>query len=73
MDFQIPPGLTEMMQEFTVAALRERPDDIVEFAAEYFVKLSRDSSNKPKGVFFEEPRTGRARSASDSSSGEEPG
>lgn len=58
MDVQIPPGLTELMQDFTVAALRERPSDIVEFAADYFTKL-RDSKKqygnggaKPKGVQF---------------------
>ena len=56
MDVQIPPGLTELMQDFTVAALRERPSDIVDFAADYFNKL-RDSKKdygggKPKGVQF---------------------
>lgn len=60
MDVQIPPGLTELMQDFTVAALRERPSDIVEFAADYFTKLrntkkqygNSDSGAKPKGVQF---------------------
>ena len=58
MDFRIPPGLTEMLQEFTVVVLREKPDDIVDFAAEYFTKLkaNRKSSSpkaKPKGVSFQ--------------------
>jgi len=73
MDVQIPPGLTELMQDFTVAALRERPSDIVDFAADYFVKL-KDSKKqygsggvKPKGVQF------TADSNSDGSSDEEPG
>jgi len=71
MDVQIPPGLTELMQDFTVAALRERPNDIVDFAADYFVKL-RDSKKqydggaKPKGVQFSGGQD------SDESSGEEP-
>lgn len=56
MDVQVPPGLTELMQDFTVVVLRERPSDIVDFAADYFVKL-RDSKKqyggaKPKGVQF---------------------
>lgn len=70
MDIQIPPGLTELMQDFTVAALREKPNDIVEFAAEYFIKL-RDSkkqygaTSQSKGVKF-------AGGGSDESSDEEP-
>lgn len=62
-DFKIPPGLTELMQDFTFLALKENPDDLVEFAAEYFIKL-RDSNKrygeksnesqatKPRGVKF---------------------
>ena len=72
MDFQIPPGLTELMQDFTVVALRERPSDIVEFAADYFTKL-RDckkqyGNGKPKGVQFIEENN-----SDDESSDEEPG
>ena len=40
MSFQIPPGLTDLLQEFTVAVLRERPTDLVSFAANYFNKLN---------------------------------
>ena len=74
MDFQIPPGLTELMQDFTVVALRERPSDIVEFAADYFTKL-RDSkkqygSSKPKGVQFVEEAGDKS---DEESSDEEPG
>ncbi|CAG5124405.1 unnamed protein product, partial [Candidula unifasciata] len=39
MNFEIPPGLTELLQEFTVAALRNRPPDLEEFAARYFQAL----------------------------------
>jgi len=48
MDFQIPPGLTELMQDFTFVVLKERPGDLVAFAAEYFAKLK--ESNKRYGV-----------------------
>ena len=36
MNFEIPPGLTDLLQEFTVAVLRQKPNDLVEFAAIYF-------------------------------------
>ena len=36
MNFEIPPGLTDLLQEFTVAVLRQKPNDLVEFAAVYF-------------------------------------
>lgn len=36
MHFEIPTGLTDLLQEFTVAVLRRRPDDLVQFASEYF-------------------------------------
>lgn len=56
MSFEIPPGLTDLLQEFTVAVLRERPSDLVTFAANYFNKLNdkRDSSTNEKkgGVRF---------------------
>ena len=74
MDVQIPPGLTELMQDFTVAALREKPNDIVEFAADYFVKLKEskkqyDGGARPKGVQF----SAATNDGSDESSDEEPG
>jgi len=57
MELEIPPGLTDLLQDFTVVVLREKPDDIVEFAANYFMKLKlkerreKDGSKK-KGVGF---------------------
>ena len=33
---RIPDGLTELLQEFTITVLRDQPDDLVHFAAEYF-------------------------------------
>ena len=32
----IPIGLTDMLQDFTVEVLRQKPDDLVAFAARYF-------------------------------------
>lgn len=47
MDFQILPRLTDLLQEFTVVVLREKPEDIVDFAAEYFAKLKQSKEKNP--------------------------
>ncbi|ESO07059.1 hypothetical protein HELRODRAFT_117221 [Helobdella robusta] len=54
MNFEIPSGLTELLQEFTVAVLRQKPQDLYQFAAEYFATASnsRKSDNKKKVVVF---------------------
>lgn len=59
MDLELPAGFTDLLQEFTVHVLQEKPDDIVEFAANYFMKLklkekrSKDGTKrKSKGVSF---------------------
>ncbi|XP_036189519.1 cAMP-dependent protein kinase type II-alpha regulatory subunit [Myotis myotis] len=36
---QIPPGLTELLQGYTVEVLRRRPPDLVEFAIDYFTRV----------------------------------
>ncbi|XP_035675650.1 cAMP-dependent protein kinase type II regulatory subunit-like isoform X2 [Branchiostoma floridae] len=48
MNFEIPTGLTDLLQDFTVAVLRERPDDLVSFAADYFNNL-REREDRPGG------------------------
>lgn len=60
MDLELPAGFTDLLQEFTVQVLQEKPDDIIEFAASYFMKLklkekrSKDGSRgKSKGVNFQ--------------------
>lgn len=68
MSFEIPPGLTDLLQEFTIAVLRQQPSDLVLFASEYFNNLkgrqqkfasnARNgpgsvASSKSKGVNFE--------------------
>lgn len=39
MNFEIPEGLTDLLQDFTVEVLRKRPSDILGFAAQYFEEL----------------------------------
>ncbi|CAH1797179.1 unnamed protein product [Owenia fusiformis] len=48
MNFEIPDGLGDMLRDFTVAVLRERPGDIHDFAVEYFTK-TRDQ-RRPKSI-----------------------
>ena len=58
MSFEIPDGLTDLLQDFTVAVLKERPPDLVKFAAEYFNKLNDkkidEQNEKGRGVRFAE-------------------
>uniref|UniRef100_A0A3Q2ZJN1 cAMP-dependent protein kinase type II-alpha regulatory subunit n=1 Tax=Kryptolebias marmoratus TaxID=37003 RepID=A0A3Q2ZJN1_KRYMA len=61
MSIEIPVGLTELLQGYTVEVLRQRPSDLVDFAVQYFTRLrdsrSQDGSStggKPgKGVMFD--------------------
>lgn len=49
MNFEIPEGLTDMLQDFTVAVLRHKPSDLHEFAAEYFTNLHEKSGGRSSG------------------------
>lgn len=81
MDLEIPPGLSDLLQDFTVHVLREKPDDIVDFAANYFMKLkvkekrSKDGnkSKKSKGVSFQSEENGDKEDDDDFSDDEMPG
>ncbi|RMB98944.1 hypothetical protein DUI87_24489 [Hirundo rustica rustica] len=48
MSIEIPPGLTELLQGYTVEVLRHRPSDLLGFAAEYFARL-RDARDQEAG------------------------
>ncbi len=56
MDFEIPAGLTDLLQDFTVAVLREKPSDLIQFASHYFNNLNENrvvvKSVMRKGVSF---------------------
>ena len=47
MNFEIPEGLTDLLQEFTVSVLREKPSptDLIQFAADYFNKLNNKNND----------------------------
>ncbi|KAK0054041.1 cAMP-dependent protein kinase type II regulatory subunit [Biomphalaria pfeifferi] len=48
MNLEIPDGLGDLLRDFTVAVLKERPGDLYDFAVDYFTK-ARDA-RKPKDV-----------------------
>jgi cAMP-dependent protein kinase regulator len=39
MNFEIPEGLTDLLQDFTYEVLRKKPADLLSFAAQYFDEL----------------------------------
>ena len=53
MNIEIPAGLTDLLQEFTINVLREKPSDLVQFAADYFNNLNENRGSRgKKGVSF---------------------
>ncbi|XP_030072329.1 cAMP-dependent protein kinase type II-beta regulatory subunit [Microcaecilia unicolor] len=46
MSIEIPAGLTELLQSFTVEVLRTRPGDLLEFALQYFTQLKETQSKE---------------------------
>lgn len=44
MSIEIPEGLTELLQSFTVEVLRNQPGDLLEFALQYFTRLKENES-----------------------------
>ena len=47
MSTTIPEGLSELLEGFAISVLREKPTDLVQFAAEYFTKLH-EQRGQPK-------------------------
>ncbi|XP_046559982.1 cAMP-dependent protein kinase type II regulatory subunit-like [Haliotis rubra] len=48
MNLEIPEGLGDLLRDFTVAVLRERPGELYDFAVDYFTKAR--ERKKPKDV-----------------------
>ncbi|XP_041852182.1 endoplasmin [Melanotaenia boesemani] len=62
MSIEIPEGLTELLQSFTVEVLRNQPRDLLEFALQYFTQL-KDSETKEASFGNDQnsaPRSGKA-------------
>lgn len=53
---QIPPGLTELLQGYTVEVLRQQPPDLIDFAVEYFTRL-REARRQESDSFIAPPTT----------------
>ncbi len=50
----VPEGLSELLQQFTVTVLREKPDNLVQFAAEYFSRLNlEEEGDRPSAADLE--------------------
>ncbi|KAL3865833.1 hypothetical protein ACJMK2_043183 [Sinanodonta woodiana] len=48
LNLEIPDGLGDLLRDFTVAVLRERPSDLYDFAVDYFTKVR--ENRRPKSV-----------------------
>lgn len=46
MSIEIPRGLTELLQSFTVEVLRNQPRDLLEFALQYFTQLKESETKE---------------------------
>lgn len=69
---QIPPGLTELLQGYTVEVLRQQPPDLVDFAVEYFTRL-REARRQESDSFIAPPTTFHAQESSAGPVNEEDG
>lgn len=57
MSIEIPAGLTELLQGFTVEVLRHQPADLLEFALQHFTRLQEENERKGTARFGHEGRT----------------
>lgn len=56
MNFEIPEGLTDLLQDFTVEVLRKRPADLLTFAVNYFEELlEKRASDTSKSLLSQAP------------------
>lgn len=62
MSIEIPQGLTELLQSFTVEVLRNQPRDLLEFALQYFTQL-KESETKEAPFGHEQNSAPRAAKA----------
>ena len=53
---EIPPGLADLLEGFVMTVIKEKPDDLMEFAARYFSSIQcRRNSLAEHGVKMETP------------------
>lgn len=52
---KIPPGLVELLEGFVLVVLRDKPEDLVQYASQYFSSAqTRKNSLKEHGASVEE-------------------
>ena len=54
-DATVPEGLTELLEEFAITVLKDRPKDLVQFAAHYFQNLHMLRKQTESGSGAEHP------------------
>jgi len=45
-DYQIPDGLSDLLHDFAVSVLVEKPPNLHQYAADYFVRLSEEKKSR---------------------------
>lgn len=56
----VPDGLSELLEEFAVTVLRDKPKDLHEFASTYFVELNMSKKQGKKTDLSEQASTATA-------------
>ena len=56
----VPEGLSELLEKFAVTVLREKPRDLLEFAATYFTELNMSKKRQGGDVVSEQASTATA-------------
>ncbi|XP_019737373.1 cAMP-dependent protein kinase type II-beta regulatory subunit isoform X1 [Hippocampus comes] len=73
MSIEIPAGLTELLQSFTVEVLRNQPGDLLDFALQYFTRLKdRESRRRSSSSSSNRRRALLGRDGDDDGGGEPP-
>ncbi|PAA58796.1 hypothetical protein BOX15_Mlig028122g1 [Macrostomum lignano] len=67
----IPDGFTQLLQEFTVAVLRTRPPNLIEFAAAHFRRLEQQQPGTASKVQFQPAQEQQRRRHSESDAEDE--
>src|SRR6218665_50164 len=47
---EVPDGLSDLLQEFTIAVLRSKPNDLIKFAADYFNNMQDKNTKEKKSI-----------------------
>lgn len=59
-EFEVPEGLTELLQQFTVAVLRTHPSNLNVFAREYFERQCITEKDYKNVIVYSDEDSGRS-------------